>query len=105
MSIPVQEKESILSLIKYFAPHWIIIDCGSNKLQWSEALMEYRDSSTEAGKYTVYSIEPNERLRIYQQVRHDYNDQIRYIPYAAYNKSGERVNFYYWENRNCGLSH
>lgn len=104
MSIPTQEKESILSLIKYFAPHWIIIDCGSNKGDWYGVLIEHRDGSTEAGRYSVYSIEPNDRLRIYQQVKHDYNDQIRYLPYAAYNKSGERVNFYYWENRNSGLS-
>jgi FkbM family methyltransferase len=104
MSIPTQERESILSLIKYFAPHWLIIDCGSNKGDWYGALIEHRDGSTEAGKYSVWSIEPNDRLRIYQEVKNDYNDQIRFLPYAAYNKSGEKLNFYYWENRNSGLS-
>lgn len=104
MSIPTEEKESILSLIKYFAPHWLIIDCGSNKGDWYGALMEYRDGSTEAGKYSVWSIEPNDKLRIYQEIKNDYNDQIRYLPYAAYEKSGEKLNFYYWENRNSGLS-
>lgn len=104
MSIATQEKESILSLIKYFSPHWQIVDVGSNKLAWSEVLMEHRDSSTEAGKYTIHSIEPNDKLRAYQQVKHDYNDNISYYPHVAYNKSGQEIDFWYWENRNNGLS-
>lgn len=104
MSIAIQEKEAVLSLIKYFSPHWQIIDCGSNKLNWSEVLMEHRDGSTEAGKYTIHSIEPNDKLRSYQQVKYDYNDNIKYYPYAAYNKSGHEIDFWYWENKNNGLS-
>lgn len=104
MSIATEERGSILSLIKYFSPCWQIIDVGSNKLDWSEALMEYRDGSTEAGKYIIHSIEPNDKLRSYQQVKYDYNDNIRYYPYAAYNKSGQELDFWYWENKNNGLS-
>lgn len=104
MSIAIQEKESILSLIEYFSPHWTIIDCGSNKGDWFDALINYRDSSTEAGKYTVYSIEPNDKLRSYQQVKYDYNDNIKYISEAAYEKSDLRLDFYFWENKNNGLS-
>ncbi len=104
MSIGTQEQQAVLSLIKYFSDCWNIIDVGSNKLNWSEILINHRDGSTEAGKYTIHSIEPNDKLRSYQQVRYDYNDNIKYYPYAAYHTSGLELDFYHWENKNNGLS-
>lgn len=102
--IATEERDSILSLIKFFNDHWTIVDVGSNKLDWSEALMIYRDSSTEAYKYTVYSFEPNDKLLSYQQVKFDYNDNIIYNGLAVYKESGKELDFWYWENRNNGLS-
>lgn len=104
MAIAKQEAEMVLSLIQYFNPFWLIIDVGSNKGEWFDTFIDYRDCSTEARKYTIYSIEPNDKLRDYQQVKYDYNDRILYVNYVIANKPTQIVDFYYWQDKHSGLS-
>jgi FkbM family methyltransferase len=104
MSVSTQEKDGLLELIKYFSPHWTIFDVGSNKGEWSDVLMNYRDSSTEAGKYTVHLFEPNELLLNYTRVKYDYNKNVRFCNKAVYEFSDKVVPFFYFVNENSGLS-
>jgi FkbM family methyltransferase len=103
MAIAKQEAEMVLSLTQYFNPFWLIVDVGSHKGEWFDALIDYRDTSTEALKYNVISVEPNDKLRSYQEVKYSYNPNIIFRSNAISDKE-ELVDFYHWDNKHSGLS-
>lgn len=103
MSVSSKESKSVLELIPYFQEVWTIIDVGSNKGIWSDILIDYRDSSTEAGKYKVHFLEPNEMLLNYTRIKYDYNKNIIYNNLAAFSANGQS-DFFYFTNENNGLS-
>lgn len=103
MSVSKIEEKALLELTQYFDSHWQVVDVGANKGVWSDILINRRDSSTEAGKYHIRMIEPNDILRTYLQVKYDQNDKIEYRSFAISNETGV-VDFWYWENKNNGLS-
>lgn len=104
MSIDSSEKAAVLNLIQYFQKHWIVFDVGSNKGAWSDILIEYRDGSTEAGKYMVHLFEPNKLLLDYARVKYDYNENVRFCDRAVYEWDDKQIPFYYFTNKNSGLS-
>jgi FkbM family methyltransferase len=104
MSISTKERSAVLALMKHFGEWWHIIDVGSNKGEWSDILINERDQSTEAGKYTFHFFEPNELLLNYTRVKYDRNKSIHFHPYACSNATSEKSLFYYFTNENNGLS-
>jgi FkbM family methyltransferase len=104
MSIDNREKSAVLDLIQYFGEHWVIYDVGANKGQWSDILINERDQSTKAGQYTVHFFEPNELLINYLTVKHEYNDHVVLNKVAIWKENDAQRPFYYFTNRNNGLS-
>lgn len=104
MSIDVKERNQVLNLTQYFSDHWVILDVGSNKGEWSDIIINHRDSSTEHGKYTVHLFEPNELLLNFTRVKYDRNKRIVFNCIGVSNGNKTGVPFYYFTNENNGLS-
>jgi FkbM family methyltransferase len=104
MAISDHEKLAVKQLTKYFSDHWIIVDVGSNKGQWSDLLINERDSSDKAGRYTVHMFEPNDMLLNFTRIKYDYNPNIYFNELAAYCVDNIDLQFNYFTNFNSGLS-
>lgn len=99
MSISIEEKECVEQLVPMLSEHPIIIDVGANKGEWSDVVMKMIPDCC------VVFIEPNQVLLHYMMIKYDYNENdIKYLNCAAYWRSGKTVPFYYFTNRNNGLS-
>lgn len=99
------EEKAVLSLIKYFNDeHWIIFDVGANKGTWSDILINYRDSSTQAGKYEVHMFDINPMLLTYLKVKYDYNQNITYCDRGCYKESHKELLADVFEDYHSGLS-
>lgn len=103
MSVSNKEEKALLELTQYFSETWSAIDVGSNKGYWSDILINYRDGSTQAGKYSIYMLEPNELLLNYTRVKYDQNDNI-FFDNRAVSKENGISDFYFFTNKNNGLS-
>lgn len=99
MSISTEEKECIEQLVPMLSDNPIIIDVGANKGEWSDVVMRMIPDCH------VVFIEPNKVLIHYLMMKYDYNENhITYLNMAAYRKAGKTIPFYYFTNRNSGLS-
>lgn len=99
------EKQAVLKLTPYFQDHWMIVDVGSNKGTWSDILIDYRDSSDQAGKYSAHLFEPYSMLLNYTRVKYDYNSRVFFHDVAIGDRHYDNAVLYkYGSLRNSGLS-
>lgn len=103
MSINNKEQTALLKLTEHFSDTWNVFDVGSNKGMWSDILINHRDSSVDAYKYSVTMFEPNDLLLNYTRVKYDYNKNVVFVNYAVSDNVGN-ADFFYFTNENSGLS-
>jgi FkbM family methyltransferase len=93
-----EEINLVHGLIPFLNPNPVIFDCGSNKAQWSDIILEEYGDNCE-----IYLFEPNPKLLSYTEIKYEYKKNIVFNDLAVSNHNGE-TNFYYFENFNNELS-
>lgn len=99
MSLSKEEIKAIEFLFPFLGERPIVFDVGSNKMDWSDIILnEFMENCT------VHSFEPNTIMLNFQKIKYDYNTNITYNDLAVSNTSDKHVYFYYFEDFHNGLS-
>ena len=94
-----EEKKAIELLLPYLSDKPVIFDVGANKGDWSDVIMETIPNCR------VYFFEASLVLIHYLWMKYDYHDNpIEFVNMAVSNEDDHNVPFYYFTNRNNGLS-
>lgn len=99
MSIDIKEAKSVEGMLTFVSESPIIFDVGSNKGEWSDVILrEFGDNCH------VHFFEPNPIMLNYTRIKYDYNKNIVFNPFAVCDVPDIKLDFFYFENYNNGLS-
>lgn len=93
-----EEKRTIQLLIPYLSERPVIFDIGANKGEWSDIIMK------EIPKCEVHFFEANIVLIHYLMMKYDYHENVIIVHKAVCSEHDRNYQFYYFTNRNNGLS-
>lgn len=93
-----EEIKSIEHLLPYLSEKPVIFDIGANKGEWSDIILKGIPESK------VYFFEANIVLIHYLMMKYDYHDNVEFVNRAMYRYPKGKTRFYYFTNRNNGLS-
>ena len=98
MSLSKEEILSVQNLLSFLGEKPIIFDVGSNKMIWSDIILnEFKEDCH------IHSFEANEIMLNFQRIKYDYNTNITFNEIAISDEVG-KSSFYYFEDYHNGLS-
>lgn len=98
MSIDIREKNAVDDLLYCLSESPVIFDIGSNKGEWSDLIMSKNKEAT------FHFFEPNKIMLDFTKIKYDYNTNIVFNKFAMWSKPFIKLDFFYFENFNNGLS-